>query len=305
MPESRRQTQAIGWLFEPCGALVGAAVWEWCDLWHVGGAPSGAFVDCSARSEQWLDAARTLALLSSLPGLAEPLAWLLWPRALREAVRRTRIRKKIGDTLTDPRRWGTVEATAAAVRDFDPECGVHGLPRPVHEEPAPDAPGGPVALRSRGVPLLRGCELQQVRDSRETPVAWDGRALLLTTEGGERVRVPLSDTPQDAPPVPVASEPSARGLRRVTTLAERPAVIVLVQEVGIWDRLLLLDADGLVLLRFRSRRLDAAGLAKIATAAGLPFAHYDLGRTSGDGDRVRLADLLFPSRRGSRYLNDG
>lgn len=191
------------------------------------------------------------AALAPVPVLLDPLLWRAWTWPFRDAVRCARALM----LLQEPNRFLTTRPSRLPERGFDPEQGYCGRPVPVARTAAPN-----------GRKRRHGCR-GPARNGRFTSVTWDGRTIALSQGSWVSARIPI----------------------------EQIAELVTVSEYvrgRLQDEFLVLDREGR-----RLATLERAGgpsrehLAELASAAGLPFADYELGRS-----KESLAELLFPPR---------
>lgn len=210
----------------------------------------------------------------------EPLVWRLWPRLVRSAVRRARVAK----ILSADRRYSTR-------LDLDPGLGAAGRPRAVGSAPSGEPDGQPHRITPHGSRPMDWPRTATDAWWHNAAIAWDGSALTLT-DGQSRTYVFSV-----ARPGSVAPEGRRRPVAELVWFSEDLSPLY---RYGSTTRrhvrcVLLLDVNGR-----RVAELPAAGfaphdVARVAQAAGLPFAAYDLGSVGGD---ERAANpLLFPGRR--------
>jgi hypothetical protein len=197
----------------------------------------------------WATAALWLASLSPVPVLLDPLLWRAWTWPFRGAVRSARVLM----LLQEPNRFLTVPPPRRPERGFDPDHGYCGRPVPIQRNTPP-------YRRTRH----RGCRGPAI-NGEFISVTWDGRAITITEGSNVTARIPIEEVAE---------------LVTVSEYAEGRPI----------DEFLVLDGEGR-----RLATLDRPGgpsrkhLAELASAAGLPFADYELGFA-----RESLGWLLFP-----------
>ncbi|PWI43310.1 hypothetical protein [Streptomyces sp. ICBB 8177] len=240
---------------------VPLTVWEQYGRYASGAASTGVWLLC----------------LSPLPGLLDPLVWRLWPAPLRHAVRRARA----AEALASPGRYQWPMS-------FDPDRGAVGRPEPLGEDVGRRGPSRvPVSVR-----LSRGSS------SRSVELRWDGAALTLHQKGRDPVRLPVASRDSVLP-----GEPLTRPVAEIVWYDEQhDAVATRAPTPYHWQRrdteVLFLDADGRRLGSVSRVLDDWQAVARVAAAAAVPFAAYDLGYAAEN--EPRAAPRLFP--RGGRQL---
>lgn len=308
----RRRHRRIAWrlaflgLFAASLALLANAYWQWqtARAWDA---------DTVTRAEAFTADAHHAAVagvwlvcLWPLPGLVEPLVWLLWPASVHRAVRCARA----AETLTNPAR-------AARPIGFDPDRGAAGRPgRPLFSaepetgsspgrgfSPGPGAGPEPekraVALSDIGLSVQPWPDRENLSSSgsmsgsqrSDVQLSWNGFELTLVDRDRPPVPVPLAGRGQD---------PAYDRIRRPV------AELVWFREGHVhrrsvpppWDGLdqclVLLDADGFRVGTVSRVTDDWLSVAQVAEAAGVPFAAYDLG--SQWDDTTSANERLFPRR---------
>ncbi|MBY8886297.1 hypothetical protein K7472_15695 [Streptomyces sp. PTM05] len=212
-----------------------------------------------------------LLCLSPLPGLLDPLVWRLWPAPLRHAVRRARA----AEALASPGRYPRPVP-------FDPDRGAVGRPEPLGEDDGRRGPSLiPVSVRLSRDSTSRGVELR-----------WNGATLTLHHQGHDPVRLPVAPRDDVLP-----GEPLPRPVAEVVWYDEQHnAVATRTPTPYHWrgrdTEVLFLDADGRRLGTVSRVLDDWQAVARVARAAGVPFAAYDLGYAAED--EPRAASRLFP-----------
>ncbi|RAG86587.1 hypothetical protein DN069_05395 [Streptacidiphilus pinicola] len=190
-----------------------------------------------------------LAALSPVPLLLDPPLWRAWTWPFRDAVRSARALM----LLQEPNRFLTTHPSRVPEWGFDTEQGYCGRPVPVARNSAP--------YQRKRHHSCRG----PARNGEFRSVTWDGRAIAISEGSWVAARIPI----------------------------EQVAELVTVSEyVRGWlrDEFLVLDRAGRRLATSeRAGGPSRRHLAELASAAGLPFADYELGRS-----KESLAELLFP-----------
>ena len=270
-------------LFGSCFGLLGCRYWEWrrdhegigyqIDTYPNSSHPVfdaqrydhfNHFAVLSGGTGLWL------LLLSPLPVLLDPLLWQLWPAPVRRAATLSRV----AEELSRPDRYRLLPAEEVPAPGFDSDRGWLGRPVPVFEQRPGKERGAPLTIR-----LGPGIRVETYGYSSEFPaytsMAWNGRTLVLEDARRRSLSIPEG----------VGAE------------------LVEVRETfrGRTDnRLMLLDPAGRCLLSARDRGLSRRDLARLAHAAGIPFACYELGCSEGRLGSMR--DRLFPDAPGASTL---
>ena len=269
------------------GGLAGlwmVAFWDWrADLalerldmpvWDADNGRAGFFRAVSA----WLSAAAPALVL------VEPFVWRLYPRGLRQAVRRAKIAEGLAE-----RRYGTRLT-------IDPALGAAGRPEPVlatqRGEPGPR----PHAIRPHGRHPADWPRAAAAAWWNHGRLAWDGSALVVTDGAQGSWTFPVATTPADRPGEDKDDHSAAQrveGMERVEEMVWYEE-IALTRRVSSWqhEQVLLLDEAGRCIAEVPGAGFTALAVAGIAEAAGLPFAAYDLGTVRRDERPAH--PLLFP-----------
>lgn len=259
-------------------ALWLVAFWNWradnalggLDLptWDADNGHAAFFRGVSA----WLSAAAPALFL------AEPFVWRLWPRSLRQAVRRARTAEVLAN-----RRYGTHLMV-------DPALGAAGRPEPTLAVKAGASSPLPHAAMPHGRQPADWTRTEASEWWQHAKLAWDGSALVVTN--GQRISwtFPALITSADA------GSADGSGPDRVAEL------VWFTEETASWgvltwqrEQVLLLDEDGRRIAELPAAGLALEAVARIAEAAGLPFAAYDLG--SARRDERPAHPMLFPRTR--------
>jgi hypothetical protein len=162
--------------------------------------------------------------------------------------------------LQDPARFAQVGRTRTPAPGFDPDQGFCGRPNPVDANKPPFHRGKP-----------RSCK------GSVASVSWDGEAITLSGTRTRTVRIPIERVAE---------------LVTVTEMGERTYHV---------DELLVLDATGHRLASLDRRAGPSRRqLCDLASAAGVPYADYELG-LAVDGNAVM--PTLFPRAKGHQHLS--
>lgn len=235
----------------------------------------------------WLSAAAPALVL------AEPFVWRLWPRQLRQAVRRA----KTAEILAH-RRYGTRLM-------LDPGAGAAGRPEPILTVKAGEPDSHAYAITPQGrqpADWPRAAARDWWRHAR---LAWDGSALVVTDGQLNSWTFPAVTTPADAGTEggsgrdgsgKDAGSIEGSGIDRVAEL------VWFTEDVRSWrvplwqhEQILLLDRAGRRIAELPMTGFTAKATAQIAEAAGLPFSAYDLGSVRRDESPAH--PMLFPRTR--------
>ena len=218
---------------------------------------------------------------ASIPTLVEPLAWRMWPYSLRDAARRAKSAER-----------SVREHTAATNKfqgGFDFELGAAGRPVPLMSSPAGEPSPESVIIRpsASNTRYLNTRELAKIDEWwRNGTVSWNGSALVVTDAHGAAWKAPTADEADSAQVAEIVCYEERFSRSTYSNLGTK------------------LRSSGLLFLNERGRRIaqiSAVGLAiedvgRVAKAAGIPFAAYDLGGRSDDLP-PRLSTRLFPKHR--------
>lgn len=219
-----------------------------------------------------------------IPTLAEPLVWRLWPDSLRDAARRAKSAER------------SVKESSGAMRlvqgGFSFELGAAGRPLPLMSSPAGTRSGEPVTARPTAATALRLSkgELAKLdRWWRNGALSWDGTSLTVTDAHGAEWKVPLVE---DADGAKVAEIVCYKERQRFGSSSPGANLGTKLRSLG----LLFLDERGRRIAQISAMGLAFEDVGRVAQAAGIPFAAYDLGGRSDDLP-PRLSTRLFPKRR--------
>lgn len=259
-------------------ALWLVAFWNWRADNALGGFDLSTWDGDNGHAAFFRGVSAWLSAVAPALFLAEPIVWRLWPRSLRQAVRRA----KTAEVLAN-RRYGTHLMV-------DPALGAAGRPEPTLAVKA----GAPSRLPRAATPHGRQPADWTTAEASEwwqhAELAWDGSALVVT-DGQRNARTfPALTTPVDA------GSDDGSGPGRVAEL------VWFTEETASWniltwqrEQVLLLDEGGRRIAELPAAGLTAEAVARIAEAAGLPFAAYDLG--SARRDERPAHPMLFPRTR--------
>ena len=245
------------------GAILALITYRW-DMWH------GA----AATAQVFSGVGLALLLLSLIPPLLDPLLWRAWPIQVRRTVRAGRLVEEL------------TKSSPYVPMHIDPDQGAAGRPLPVAEygggAPRPE----PVALPVR-----------PKWSSSPVNIEWDGNQLNIV-EGGSTTRaIPLGGRP---------GESSRRSMRRRRPVVElvcvtnRASLKTIPTTRVTFTTLFFLDRQGYRVLSITYALCKWPAALKLAKAAGLSFAAYDLECTSERCDEI--CARLFPPRFSSHRI---
>lgn len=244
------------------GAMVALIAYRW-SMWNG---------DSSAAGEISV-AGLVMLLLSPIPPLLDPLLWRAWPMEVRRVVRAADFVKDFS------------ELARAVTAEIDPERGAAGRPRPLAEYGGGAPRAEPASVSAK-----------PTRGRSPATVTWDGHRLDVIDGFGRTRTIPLAPLPSESP------HQEARD--------RRPAVeLVCVSNRGPrsigpgranFTTLFFLDEKGYRVLSVTYALCTWPAAIKLAKAAGLSFAAYDLDYRPERCDEI-CADL-FPPRLSSRRI---
>ncbi|WP_152648384.1 hypothetical protein [Streptacidiphilus anmyonensis] len=216
--------------------------------------------DWTGVQQAWTRAAIWLAVLSPVPVLLDPLVWRAWTRPFRRAVRSAQALM----LLQEPDRFRKVSPRRRPAWGFDPDQGFCGRPLPVGRSEPHERRGAPHTCWGRS------------RNGTQVGVSWDGEAaLVVRLEGaGTDVRIPIDEVAE---------------LVCVSESTPRQSI----------DEVLVLDGAGRRLATLPRGTLGITDLSRVAAAAGVRFADYELGFAEGASV---LTWRLFPRAKTHRRI---
>jgi len=259
-------------------ALWLVAFWQWRADTTPGGFEQSAWDSDNGHAAFFGSVSAWLSAAAPALFVVEPFAWRLWPRSLRQAVRRA----KTAEILAK-RRYGTQLI-------LDSVLGAAGRPEATltvkRGEPSPRAH----AITPHGRQPADWPRAAARDWWRHAKLAWDGSALQVADGQLSSWTFPVVTTPTDE-----GSE-GAGGIDRVAEL------VWFTEDVRSWrvatwqhEQILLLDRGGRRIAELPVAGFTAKATAAIAEAAGLPFAAYDLGSVRRDESPAH--PMLFPRTR--------
>lgn len=259
-------------------ALWLVAFWQWRADGSLGGSDLNTWDVDDGHARFFGSVAGLLSAAAPALVLIEPFVWRLWPRSLQLAVRRA----KAADELAN-RRYGTKLM-------LDPSLGARGRPEPILTVAAGEPSREPHEIRPHGHEAADWPNAASAAWGRQARLGWNGSALVVT-DGQMRKRT--------FPVVTTAADSDGADGGTIEPVAE---LVWFTEDVFLrafrsWQssQVLLLDQAGRRIAELPSAGFTAAAVSKIAKAAGLPFAAYNLGTTRRD---ERLAHpMLFPRTR--------
>ncbi|HEV2636691.1 MAG TPA: hypothetical protein VGX23_16185 [Actinocrinis sp.] len=231
--------------------------------------------------------------------LVQPLLFPLAPAPVRDAVRRAKAMKAA---------VGAERFTRSGHTGFDPGRGAAGRPIAVAETRSRERTGGCEPVRpDRGHATAVGSGPDAAKLSpaqakvlggwwQNGSLRWDGTALIATDATGTETRLPVADLGPDR------IEPRESRRRAVAEVVwyeewHQGNTTALSLRRKLWcNGVLFLDRDGFRIAQMPGVGLTAELAGRVAQAAGLPFAAYDLGG-SPQTSPFRPSASIFPRRR--------